>query len=64
MSAPKSGEQRWLKPAEAAKELNCSQATVYRLIENGSLPGSWSYQLGKRRYWSVPTEAVHALRSE
>ena len=47
-------EQRWLAPRQAALVMGCSEYLVYKLADNGKIPGS--RKLGGRIF--IPREWV------
>ena len=51
---------RDLSPQQAAGELGCSRALVYRLIERGELPGAYELPGSKRK--RIPRADLDALK--
>jgi excisionase family DNA binding protein len=49
-----------LSPQQAAGELGCSRALVYRLIERGELPGAYELPGSKRK--RIPRADLDALK--
>jgi excisionase family DNA binding protein len=50
----------WMAPAEAARTIGCSRATLWRLIRNGGLP---SIRIAPRiQRVAVPAELVESAR--
>ena len=49
----------WLSVAEAASRLGVCNKTIYTMLRQGELPGSWK----KRKSWRIPPAAVDAANS-
>ena len=59
-TAPNSDQpSMWLTVPEAATRLGLCVRTVYKMLRQGELPGSWK----KRKSWRIPPAAVDAANS-